>query len=275
MHTPFPRIAKERSLVAPGLLDPAAREGNMRLTQFKVLTFDCYGTLIDWETGMIEALAPLTRRAGRELSRDQILEAHARHESAQQRWTPAKRYSDLLAAVHKRLAEEWGIDSSWEEARAYGGSIKNWPAFPDSAEALRYLKKHFKLAILSNVDNESFAASNARLKVAFDAVYTAEDIGSYKPSPRNFDYMLEKLGTLGVAKHEVLHTAESLFHDHEPARKAGLATCWIHRRHAQGGFGATMRPAEVPTPDFRFTSLAEVAEAHRRELAGTGVTATP
>jgi 2-haloacid dehalogenase len=243
-------------------------EGQMHLTQFKILTFDCYGTLIDWESGMIEALAPLTRRAGRELTRDQILEAHARHESAQQRWTPAKRYSDLLATVHKRLSEEWGIDSSWEEAHAYGASIRNWPAFPDSAEALHYLKQHFKLAILSNVDNESFAASNARLKVAFDAVYTAEDIGSYKPAPRNFDYMLEKLGTLGVAKHEVLHTAESLFHDHEPARKAGLATCWIHRRHAQGGFGATMRPAELPTPDFRFTSLAEMAEAHRRELAG-------
>jgi putative hydrolase of the HAD superfamily len=240
----------------------------MLLSQFKALTFDCYGTLIDWESGMAEALKPLTRRAKLALSRDRILEAHARQESAQQRWTPAKRYSDLLATVHKRLAEEWGIDSSWEEARAYGASIKNWPAFPDSAEALKYLKKHFRLAILSNVDNESFAASNEKLGVAFDAVYTAEDIGSYKPAQRNFDYMLEKLGTLGLAKHEVLHTAESLFHDHEPARKAGLATSWIHRRHAQTGFGATMRPAEVPTPDFRFTSLADMAEAHRRELAG-------
>ncbi|MDF2764468.1 MAG: haloacid dehalogenase, type, partial [Rhodospirillales bacterium] len=216
----------------------------MQLSQFKVLSFDCYGTLIDWESGMIEALAPLTQRAGRALSRDQILEAHARHESAQQRWTPAKRYSDLLATVHKRLAEEWGIESAWEEAQAYGASIEHWPAFPDSAEALRYLKQHFKLVILSNVDNESFAASNAKLQVAFDAVYTAEDIGSYKPAPRNFDYMLEKLGSLGVAKHEILHTAESLFHDHEPAAKAGFATCRIHRRHAQGGFGATMRPSE-------------------------------
>jgi 2-haloalkanoic acid dehalogenase type II len=240
----------------------------MKLSQFKVLTFDCYGTLIDWETGMTAALEPLVGRLRPRPSRDRILEAHARHESAQQRWTPAKRYSDLLATVHKRLAEEWGVEASWKEAQDYGRSIEDWPAFPDSAEALRYLKKHFKLAILSNVDNASFAFSNAKLETAFDAVYTAEDVGSYKPDRRNFEYMLEKLATLGIAKHEILHTAESLFHDHEPARKAGLATCWIHRRHAQGGFGATMQPKELPKPDFRFTSLAEMAEAHRRELAG-------
>ncbi len=240
----------------------------MKLSDFTTLTFDCYGTLIDWETGMIEALAPLTGRVGRPLSRDQILEAHARHESAQQRWTPARRYRDLLATVHRRLAEEWGVAASWEEAETYGASIKDWPAFPDSAEALRYLKTQFKLAILSNVDAASFAFSNARLAVEFDAVYTAEDIGSYKPAPRNFDYMLEKLGSLGVAKGNILHTAESLFHDHEPATKAGLATCWIHRRHGVGGSGATLRPAYAPSTNFRFTSLAGMAEAHRRELAG-------
>src|SRR5262249_50448650 len=173
----------------------------MKLTDFKALTFDCYGTLIDWESGMIEALAPLARRVSRTLSRDEILEAHSRHESAQQHWTPTRRYSELLAIVYKRLAEEWGVAATWTEAQTYGQSIKDWPPFPDSAEALQYLKKHYKLVILSNVDNHSFASSNAKLKVAFDAVYTAEDIGSYKPSPRNFEYMLEKLGSLGIAKH--------------------------------------------------------------------------
>ena len=238
----------------------------MKLTDFKALAFDCYGTLIDWESGMIEALAPLARRAGRPLSRDQILEAHARHEAAQQRWTPTRRYSELLAVVYKRLAEEWGVPADWDEARAYGQSVKTWPAFEDSAAALQYLKEHYKLVILSNVDNESFAFSHAKLQVAFDAIYTAEDIGSYKPAPRNFDYMLEKLGSLGVAKREILHTAESLFHDHEPAAQAGLATAWIHRRHAQGGFGATLRPATEPKVDFRFTSLAELVKAHQEEL---------
>ncbi|WP_119461407.1 haloacid dehalogenase type II [Rhodospirillaceae bacterium SYSU D60014] len=244
----------------------------MKLTDFKVLTFDCYGTLIDWESGMVEALVPLTRRVegsrGRPLSRDEILEAHARHESAQQRWTPTRRYSDLLAVVYKRLAEEWGVTVGWDEAQVYGRSVKDWPTFADSAAALQYLKQHYRLAILSNVDNESFAFSNAKLQVAFDAIYTAEDIGSYKPSPRNFDYMLEKLGSLGVEKREILHTAESLFHDHEPAAQAGLAACWIHRRHAQGGFGATMRPATEPKVDFRFTSMAEMVKAHEEALRG-------
>jgi 2-haloalkanoic acid dehalogenase type II len=240
----------------------------MRLADFKVLTFDCYGTLVDWERGMFEAIAPLAARAKKPLSRDAVLEAHARHESAQQIATPAMRYSELLAVVYKRLAEEWGVAAAWEECLAYGNSIKDWPAFPDSAEALAYLRQHYKLAILSNVDNASFAHSNTKLAVAFDAVYTAQDIGSYKPAARNFDYMLEKLAGLGIAKSEILHTAESLFHDHAPANKHGLASCWIHRRHAQQGFGATLNPGAIPRHSFRFESLADFVAAHRRELAG-------
>ncbi|HJS30384.1 MAG TPA: haloacid dehalogenase type II [Alphaproteobacteria bacterium] len=239
----------------------------MKLADFKVLTFDCYGTLIDWERGMLAALAPLTTRAVRGLSRDQILEAHARHESAQQRWTPARRYSELLAVVYKRLAEEWGVSADWEEAQTYGRSIRDWPAFADSAAALQYLKTHYKLVILSNVDNKSFAFSKAKLQVAFDAVYTAEDIGSYKPSARNFEYMLEKLASLGVARRDILHTAESLFHDHVPAAQHGIASCWIHRRHAEGGFGATMPPSSEPKVDFRFTSMAELVQAHQTALS--------
>jgi len=239
----------------------------MKLTQFKALTFDCYGTLIDWESGMVEALKPLTSKVPH-LSRDEILSAHARHESAQQAATPAKRYSELLAVVYKRLAEEWGVPHTLDECVTYGNSVRNWPAFPDSAEALAYLKKHYKLVILSNVDNQSFAHSNKKLGVAFDAVYTAEDIGSYKPASRNFDYMLENLKTLGVEKHDILHTAESLFHDHRPANDQGLANCWIFRRFDKEGFGATMNPGIMPTYDFRFTSMAELAAAHAKELAG-------
>jgi 2-haloalkanoic acid dehalogenase type II len=238
----------------------------MRLTDFKVLTFDCYGTLIDWESGMVEALKPLVGRMKRLPSRDEILEAHARHESSQQLTTPAKRYSELLAVVHKRLAEDWNVPVAWSECLAYGASIKDWPAFPDSAEALKYLKQHFKLVTLSNVDNESFAHSNRKLGVEFDAVFTAEDVGSYKPSPRNFEYMLDKLAERGIKKSDILHTAESLFHDHAPANEFGLASCWIHRRHEQGGFGATMNPGKAPRTDFRFTSMAELAQAHREAL---------
>src|SRR5439155_18938286 len=125
----------------------------MQLTDFKALTFDCYGTLIDWETGIVENLRPLTSRVGRSLSRDEILAAHGRHEAAQQVATPTKRYSELLAVVHKRLAEEWGVRASWDESRAYGDSVGDWPAFPDSTASLNYLGKFYRLAILSNVDN--------------------------------------------------------------------------------------------------------------------------
>lgn len=240
----------------------------MRLSDYKALTFDCYGTLIDWESGMVAALEPLTRRVQPALTRNQILEAHAHHESAQQAQTPARLYRDLLAIVYKRLAEQWGVAVSWEECIAYGASVGNWPAFPDSAEALAYLKQHYKLVILSNVDNQSFAVSNKRLGVAFDAIYTAEDIGSYKPSQRNFDYMTDNLRGLGVERRQILHVAESLFHDHVPGKRHGLASCWIYRRHAQEGFGATMNPGEMPAVAYRFTSMAELAAAHRAEAGG-------
>jgi 2-haloacid dehalogenase len=238
----------------------------MRLIDFKVLTFDCYGTLIDWETGMMQALTPLTGRVGRPLSRNTILEAHARHEASQQQQTPGKLYRDLLAVVYKRLAEEWGVTAGWDECVRYGQSVGDWPAFPDSAEALQYLKQHYKLVILSNVDNASFAFSNRKLGVDFDAIYTAEDIGSYKPNQRNFDYMLSKLGDQGIGKEMILHTAESMFHDHKPANETGLKSCWIHRRHGDEGFGATMHPGDLPRYDFRFTGMAELAAAHREEL---------
>ncbi|NBR40948.1 MAG: haloacid dehalogenase, partial [Alphaproteobacteria bacterium] len=149
----------------------------MKLNDFKVLAFDVYGTLIDWESGMVNALRPLTDKIDKSLSRDEILEAHAYHESTTQRWTPAKKYSDLLATVYRRLAEEWGVEVTWEECQAYGFSVRQWPAFDDSREALRYLKQYYKLVVLTNTDNMSFSGSNARLGVAFDGVYTAEDIG--------------------------------------------------------------------------------------------------
>ena len=237
----------------------------MELSQFKALTFDCYGTLIDWESGMIEGLKPLTDRLDAGLDRNEILQAHAHHESTQQAQTPAMVYSDLLPIVYRRLAEEWGVDVTWDECRAYGQSVKDWPAFADSVDALHYLKDHYKLVILSNIDNQSFAASNERLQVAFDAIYTAQDAGSYKPSDRNFTYMLEKLARSGIERGDILHTAESLFHDHVPANKHGLASCWIYRRHDQDGFGATMTPEQTPHCDFRFNSMADLVAAHQEQ----------
>ncbi|HVQ70441.1 MAG TPA: HAD family hydrolase, partial [Bradyrhizobium sp.] len=153
----------------------------MKLTTYKVLTFDCYGTLIDWEAGIHTALQPLLAKASRPPSKDAVLETFARHESSQEAETPEMIYSDVLAAVHRRLAREWGLAASDADHKLFGDSVPDWPAFPDSAEALAYLKQHYKLVILSNVDRTSFAGSNARLGVIFDAIYTAQDIGSYKP----------------------------------------------------------------------------------------------
>lgn len=239
----------------------------MRLRDYKALTFDVYGTLIDWESGMIAGLKPLTDRLDRPLSRDAILEAHAYHESTSQRQTPTKIYAKILEVVYKRLAEEWGLNVTRQECAIYGQSVEHWPAFEDSAGALQYLKRYYKLVVLSNIDNTSFAHSNRKLQVEFDAAYTAEDAGSYKPDPRNFDYMLANLARLGIEKHEILHTAESMFHDHAPANKFGLANCWIYRRHEQDGFGATMNPGEMPKYDFVFNSMAALVKAHQAELA--------
>ena len=238
-----------------------------RITDFSTLTFDCYGTLIDWERGILAELRPWAERHGRGgLSDDRILETFGAIEAACEAETPQALYPQILAEVHRRLAREWDIAASQDEAEGFGQSVGRWPAFPDSAEALAYLKRHYKLVILSNVDRASFARSNEKLGVAFDLVVTAQDVGAYKPSLRNFEHALAEIaGRFGIGKEKVLHTAQSLFHDHVPARQAGLATMWINRRKAQGGWGATPPPAGAPTPDFEVASMAELAALHRAE----------
>lgn len=237
----------------------------MRLSDFKALSFDCYGTLIDWETGLGGALEPLREQAL--VSQDELLEAFGHTEHEVEEAHPAMRYSELLTIVYGRLAERFGIERDDDAARAFGHSVGDWPAFPDSREALAYLKQHFKLIILSNVDRASFARSNERLGVEFDRIFTAEEIGSYKPDLRNFDYLLDRLQADGIAKSNLLHVAQSLFHDHVPANRMGIASAWIDRRHDRSGGGATKVPEPMPHVDFRFTSLDELAAAHRAELA--------
>ncbi|MBV9568404.1 MAG: haloacid dehalogenase type II [Hyphomicrobiales bacterium] len=240
----------------------------MKLTEFKALTFDCYGTLIDWETGIWNALQPLMSERRLEFNREEALDAFGRHEKEQEEETPSLRYSSLLAVVHARLAKNWGAHIFADLNDRFGASVAEWPAFIDTADALAYLKRHYKLVILSNVDRASFSASNKKLGVTFDAIYTAEDIGSYKPDPRNFAYLVEHMETdLGIRRSEILHTAQSLRHDHVPAEKARLARAWIDRRFDKKGAGATLRPVRPPKLDFHFKSLAELVEAYRVEAA--------
>jgi 2-haloacid dehalogenase len=233
------------------------------MNNFRVLTFDCYGTLIDWESGLFAALQPLLTRSAVDLSRDAVLATFAQHESRQEAATPAMRYSELLCDVHAQLARAWGVAPVASESQAFGASVGEWPAFGDTVAALRHLKQRYKLVILSNVDRASFAATLPRLGVTFDAVFTAEDIGSYKPDPRNFAYLIEHLAAMGLARGDILHTAQSLFHDHAPANAAGLASAWIDRRQDAQGWGATSAPPPGVRYDFRFASMAEMAQAHR------------
>jgi 2-haloacid dehalogenase len=233
----------------------------MKLSEFRVLTFDCYGTLVDWESGILCALRPLAHRAGVTLDGEAILAEFASHESAQQAATPDLRYAVLLSVVHGRLARAWKVAEEPAENERFGASIGAWPAFPDTVAALNALQQRYRLVILSNVDRLSFQATLPRLGVTFDAIYTAQDIGSYKPDPRNFTYLIERLAADGFQKSDILHVAQSLFHDHAPANEIGLASAWIDRRHGATGWGATAPPPPGVRYDFSFRSLAELAAA--------------
>lgn len=234
------------------------------LLDYEVLTFDCYGTLIDWETGIWTALQPLLAADDAGVGRSDALVAFAVLETEQESTTPTLPYPEILASVHKSLASRLGLDTSDDLDRAFGASVPEWPTFPDSSESLAYLGERYRLAILSNVDRRSFAVSNERLAVTFDAVYTAEDIGAYKPDPANFDYLIRHLeDDLGIRPESILHVAQSLFHDHAPGKAAGLDTVWIDRQRLTDGgeWGATMRVEEQPEPDHVFFTMAELVVA--------------
>ena len=232
-----------------------------RLGDFAALSFDCYGTLIDWETGLWSALQPLLSRIPEPPSREAALAGFAEAESRAQAEAPGLRYPEVLGEVHRRLAARWGAEPDAEAAERFGASVGDWPAFPDTEAALRRLKRRYRLVILSNVDRASFALTLPRLGVAFDDVFTAEEIGSYKPDPRNFAFLIGRLAERGIGRESILHVAQSLFHDHAPANAAGLASAWIDRRAGAGGGGATAPPPAGVRWDFRFETLAALADA--------------
>ena len=204
----------------------------MKLSDFKMLTFDTYGTLIDWESGIYNALEPLLDKLPLRLNRDEVLELFAEYELQQQASNPTQLYSSVLADVSRSIAKKWQVRISDEESMAFGRSVKHWPEFEDSAESLKYLRQHYLMATVTNCDRISYMGSNARLEIEWDAVYTAQDIGCYKPSLRNFEYMFERARRdLGVLPHEILHVAQSLTHDMVPATSMGMTKVWINRRH--------------------------------------------
>lgn len=237
----------------------------MRIRDFSILTFDTFGTLIDWETGIWEALSTLLARVEQPIDRETALTSYATEESTVQRDSPNLLYSDLLTAVHSRLAKVWGVEGSAEEDRAFGASVGNWPAFDDSVESLAYLKQHHKLITLTNCDQTSYQGSSRRLGDPWDAIYTAEDVGSYKPDLANFRYLLRKVEEVFQGKpSDILHIAQSQFHDQVPAKEMGLTTVWVDRRQGKTG-GATAPVETLATPDLRVESMAELVELHRAE----------
>jgi 2-haloalkanoic acid dehalogenase type II len=239
----------------------------VKLTDFDALSFDCYGTLIDWEAGLTAVLSPWARERGLELTGEQLLTAYSPAEAAIEAEHPAGAYPDVLARSMRQLGRELGAKVTDADAARLAHSVPDWPAFDDSAGALSALSRRYKLIILSNVDRASFAGSARRLGTDFTGVITAQDIGSYKPDPRNFEVLLREAARLGIAPGRLLHVAQSLFHDHVPAKRAGLPTVWINRRHARPGWGATPEPPMPVTPDWEFPSMAAFAAA---ATAGAG-----
>jgi 2-haloacid dehalogenase len=233
-------------------MNGAAR--NLDFGRFDALTFDCYGTLIDWEAGILAGLRTVLDRHKVAATDDGLLEAYARAETDLEAG-PYRRYRDVLGEGLRSVAREHGVQPSDDEVAAFGGSVGDWPAFPDSAAALARLKRRFRLGAITNCDDDLFALSNRRLGVEFDWIVTAQQVASYKPNPRNFEVALERIG---LPRDRILHVAQSLFHDHVPARRLGFATAWIDRRAGQAGFGATP-PAEA-SPDLAVPDMASFAE---------------
>lgn len=233
----------------------------MKFADFEALSFDCYGTLIDWEAGILAVLGAWATRCALDVGEQQLLERYASAEAKTERDHPHELYPNILARSFRTLGAEVGAAVTDADAAALAGSVPEWPPFADSHDALVALGERFKLIILSNVDRASFARSQARLGVQFTSVLTAEDIGSYKPSPRNFDALAAEVERLGVDRRSLLHVAQSLYHDHVPAKSAGMATVWINRRHDRPGWGATPSPPAHVVPDWEFPSMDAFAGA--------------
>jgi 2-haloalkanoic acid dehalogenase type II len=243
---------------------------SLGLAGFEALSFDCYGTLIDWEAGLGAVLDAWAFARGLDLDREALLTAYGSHEANIERGHPTEPYPEILARSMRALGEQLDAEVTDADASVLAESVPDWPAFPDSHDALTSLGERFKLIILSNVDRVSFGGSQARLNVEFASVLTAQDIGSYKPDSRNFDALRAEARHLGVAEGRLLHVAQSLFHDHVPAQRAGLQTVWINRRHSNPGWGATPPPPAAVSPQWEFPSMAAFAGAARAEFPERG-----
>jgi 2-haloacid dehalogenase len=222
--------------------------------KIEALSFDCYGTLIDWERGILAALRPWVARFGEE----KVLSGFSAVEPDIEHAHPSWPYRQIIAEVYRQLAAEFDMPQDENAALGFAIGVGTWPPFDDSRAALRRLKKRFKLFILSNVDETSISGTLAQLETDFDGVFTAEAIGSYKPDAQNFGYLIDAVERRGLSRDKLVHVAQSLFHDHAPAQAAGLKSVWVDR--SGGRAGAARLPNPLPAFDVRVTSLAGLVE---------------
>ena len=225
----------------------------LNFNQFEVLTFDCYGTLIDWESGIWAALEPILRAHGRSLLQEEALELYGGFETAAESGEYYD-YRTVLGMVVEKFGQRLGFTPAPAELEAFSASVKDWPPFPDSPRALQALHTKYKLAIISNIDDDLFAYSEQKLQVKFDWVITARQARSYKPSLNNFHLAFERIG---LPPGKILHVAQSLYHDILPAKGLGLANVWVNRRHGKAGSGAT--PPAQALPDLEVPDLQSLA----------------
>lgn len=226
----------------------------LQFNDYSTLTFDCYGTIIDWESGIAHALAEILSRHDISLDRERILALHARFEPEIQ----AEEYLSYRETL-KRVVDRFGVELNFlpteSDRSALPQSIENWAPFPDSRPALQRLQKRYKLVVISNIDDDLFAHSQSNVAIQFDNLITAQQVGAYKPSLKMFDAAFEKLDE---PKERILHVAQSLFHDIAPANKLGLDSVWVDRRRGLIGSGAT--PVANALPDLQVASLQELAD---------------
>jgi 2-haloacid dehalogenase len=219
--------------------------------QFEVLSFDCYGTLIDWERGMLRALKAFLFNHDIVIDSDnQILKTFAESESSQESGSYLK-YRQILKNVVKSFGAQLNFTPTEAELSSLAESIQDWEPFPDTVEALKALKKRYKLAIISNVDDDLFAYTAKKLKVDFDWIVTAEQVKSYKPSLQNFEVAIQRMG---ISPDKLLHVAQSIYHDIVPVKNMGLSAVWVNRRQGKEGFGATVPASGKPdleVPDLK------------------------
>ena len=237
----------------------------MKLREFKILTFDVVGTLIDFEAGILDYVRPIAQRAGVQLDDETILHSYGKAEGIEHERTPGLPFPPMMAPAYRTMAAELGLPADEATVEGFRLSIPAWPAFPDTVDALKRLRTRYRLVAMTNSDNWALGHFARTMEHPFDDLVTAEDVGTCKPDPQFFAYARGRQSSHGYKLEDYLHVAQSQYHDIGVARQLGYRTCWIERRMGKEGFGGSPAPAVVTRPDYHFESLVKLADAVDRE----------